>query len=388
MAEKKLRPGQKIKMVSVDELLGCAGEESSLEIDINRIQPFQNHPFKVVDDAKMDDLVNSIRQNGVLTPVLVRPTDDGGYEMISGHRRMHAAERAGLATIPAIIRELTDDDATIVMVEANSQREEILPSEKAFAYKMRYEATKRKAGRPDKNSPQVGTNFRADEELAKEVGESKNQVYRFIRLTDLIPELLEISDITISMKAMDHFKMPELISNRYYVAMDADESSAYESLKSDLVLPYMNGEITAANAATLTGKLVQMANGAVYADNGEEVLIHNKKLDALEDLIEAANGRPVMVAYWYKHDLVRIEKRLNEMKIYYEKLDSDASIKKWNNGDLPVALIHPASAGHGLNLQSGGNILIWFGLTWSLELYQQTVARLWRQGQSAETVIV
>lgn len=129
-------------------------------------------------------------------------------------------------------------------------------------------------------------------------------------------------------------------------------------------------------------------NGAVYADNGEEVLIHNKKLDALEDLIEAANGRPVMVAYWYKHDLVRIEKRLNEMKIYYEKLDSDASIKKWNNGDLPVALIHPASAGHGLNLQSGGNILIWFGLTWSLELYQQTVARLWRQGQSAETVIV
>ena len=194
MAEKKLRPGQKIKMVSVDELLGCAGEESSLEIDINRIQPFQNHPFKVVDDAKMDDLVNSIRQNGVLTPVLVRPTDDGGYEMISGHRRMHAAERAGLATIPAIIRELTDDDATIVMVEANSQREEILPSEKAFAYKMRYEATKRKAGRPDKNSPQVGTNFRADEELAKEVGESKNQVYRFIRLTDLIPELLERVD--------------------------------------------------------------------------------------------------------------------------------------------------------------------------------------------------
>ena len=194
MAEKKLRPGQKIKMVSVDELLGCAGEESSLEIDINRIQPFQNHPFKVVDDAKMDDLVNSIRQNGVLTPVLVRPTDDGGYEMISGHRRMHAAERAGLATIPAIIRELTDDDATIVMVEANSQREEILPSEKAFAYKMRYEAMKRQGSRSDLTSPQVGTNFRADEELAKEVGESKNQVYRFIRLTDLIPELLEMVD--------------------------------------------------------------------------------------------------------------------------------------------------------------------------------------------------
>ena len=198
MAEKKLRPGQKIKMVSVDELLGCAGEESSLEININRIQPFQNHPFKVVDDAKMDDLVNSIRQNGVLTPVLVRPTDDGGYEMISGHRRMHAAERAGLATIPAIIRELTDDDATIVMVEANSQREEILPSEKAFAYKMRMEAVKRQAGRPGKdNYSQLGNNFgtkTSSEELAKELGESKNQIFRFIRLTELIPELLEMVD--------------------------------------------------------------------------------------------------------------------------------------------------------------------------------------------------
>lgn len=198
MTEKKLRPGQKIKMVSVDELLGCAGEESSLEIDINRIQPFQNHPFKVVDDAKMDDLVNSIRLNGVLTPVLVRPTDDGGYEMISGHRRMHAAERAGLATIPAIIRELTDDDATIVMVEANSQREEVLPSEEAFAYKMRMEAVKRQAGRPGKeNYSQLGNNFgtkTSSEELAKEVGESKNQIFRFIRLTELIPEVLEMVD--------------------------------------------------------------------------------------------------------------------------------------------------------------------------------------------------
>lgn len=199
MAEKKLRPGQKIKMVSVDELLGCAGEESSLEIDINQIQLFQNHPFKVVDDAKMDDLVNSIRLNGVLTPVLVRPRDDGGYEMISGHRRMHAAERAGLTTIPAIIRELTDDDATIVMVEANSQREEILPSEKAFAYKMRMEAVKRQAGRPGKdNYSQLGNNFgtkTSSEELAKEVGESKNQIFRFIRLTELIPELLEMVDV-------------------------------------------------------------------------------------------------------------------------------------------------------------------------------------------------
>lgn len=195
MAEKKLRPGQKAKMVSVDELLGVSGEETSLELDISRIQPFQNHPFKVVDDDKMEDLVNSIRLNGVLTPVLVRPTDEGGYEMISGHRRMHAAERAGLTKIPAIIRELTDDAATIVMVEANAQREEVLPSEKAFAYKMRYEALKRQGSRTDLTSYQVGTKLRADEELAQMVGESKNQVYRFIRLTELIPELLDMVDI-------------------------------------------------------------------------------------------------------------------------------------------------------------------------------------------------
>ena len=194
MAEKKLRPGQKVRMVSVDELLGVEGEESSLELEIAKIQSFQNHPFKVVDDDKMEELVNSIRQNGVLTPVLVRPTDDGGYEMISGHRRMHAAQRAGLRKIPAIIRELTDDEATIVMVEANSQREEVLPSEKAFAYKMRYEAMKRQGSRRDLTSYQVGTKLRADEELAKDVGESKNQVYRYIRLTELIPELLEMVD--------------------------------------------------------------------------------------------------------------------------------------------------------------------------------------------------
>ncbi len=194
MVEKKLRPGQKARMVSVDELLGVEGEESSLELEIDKIQPFQNHPFKVVDDDKMEELVNSIRQNGVLTPVLVRPTDDGGYEMISGHRRMHAAQRAGLTKIPAIIRELTDDDATIVMVEANSQREEVMPSEKAFAYKMRYEAMKRQGSRRDLTSYQVGTKLRADEELAKDVGESKNQVYRYIRLTELIPELLEMVD--------------------------------------------------------------------------------------------------------------------------------------------------------------------------------------------------
>lgn len=197
-----------------------------------------------------------------------------------------------------------------------------------------------------------------------------------------------ISDITISMKALDHLDMPELINNRYPVYMDRGEDEDYEVMKKDLFLPYVNGDITAANAAALSGKLLQMANGAVYADSGEMVTIHDRKLDALEDMIEAANGNPVMVAYWYKHDLERIEARLKKLGVVFERLNSDESIRKWNRRELPVALIHPASAGHGLNLQSGGSTLIWFGLTWSLELYQQTVARLWRQGQKAETVVV
>lgn len=156
----KQRPGEKIKLKNVDELLGVSNEESSMDIPIEQIAPFKDHPFKVVDDAKMQELVESIRENGVLTPVIVRPMDAGGYEMISGHRRMHAAKQAGLTAIPAIIRELDDDTATIVMVEANAQREEVLPSEKAFSYKMKYDAIKRSVGRPEKKLSQVGTIFR------------------------------------------------------------------------------------------------------------------------------------------------------------------------------------------------------------------------------------
>ena len=198
----------------------------------------------------------------------------------------------------------------------------------------------------------------------------------------------KISDITISMKALDHLQMPEFISNEYPVYMNDEEAKLYADMEEDLFIPLKKGEITAANAAALSGKLLQMANGTVYSDEGDEIVIHDQKLDALEDMIEAANGRPVMVAYWFKHDLSRIMRRLTDRKIPFERLDSEESIRKWNRGELPVALIHPASAGHGLNLQSGGNMLIWFGLTWSLELYQQTVARLWRQGQTAETVVV
>ena len=197
-----------------------------------------------------------------------------------------------------------------------------------------------------------------------------------------------IGDITISMKALDHLKMPELIENRYPVYMDDGEKQQYDSMKKDLILPYLENEaITAANAAALSGKLCQMANGAVYSDEGSVAHIHDRKLDALEDIIEAAQG-PILLCYWFKHDLERITKKLDELKVEYARISSDGSIRMWNEGKFQVGLIHPASAGHGLNLQAGGNHIVWFGLTWSLELLEQTNARLWRQGQRAETVVV
>ena len=197
-----------------------------------------------------------------------------------------------------------------------------------------------------------------------------------------------ISDITISMKGTDHLKIPELIDSEYLVYLDDDERARYEDMKNDLVLQLPGGEVTATNAASLSGKLTQMANGAVYSDAGGIEHIHDRKLDALEDIVEAANGKSLLVAYWFKHDLQRITERLDALGVNYGKLDSDDSIEKWNEGRLEVGLIHPASAGHGLNLQSGGNTIVWFGMIWSLELYQQTVARLWRQGQKSGTVVV
>lgn len=191
----KSKSAEKIKMPSIDELLGVSGEESATDIEISRIHSFVNHPFKVLDDDKMDDLVESIKQNGVLTPVLVRPDKNNSYEMISGHRRMHAAIKAGLETIPAIVRDMEDDEAIVIMVDANIQREELLPSEKAFAYKMKLGAMKRQAGRPPKNnSCQNGTNLRSDEELGNLVGESARSIQRYIRLTELIPDLLDYVD--------------------------------------------------------------------------------------------------------------------------------------------------------------------------------------------------
>ncbi len=198
----------------------------------------------------------------------------------------------------------------------------------------------------------------------------------------------KISDITISMKAADHLKMPERIYNEVKVELSEKERRVYDSMKRDLVVSLGGEEIDAGNAAALGNKLSQMANGAVYGEDKRVFPIHKKKLDALEDLIEAANGKPLLVAYWFKHDLERIQHRLRKLHIPFSTMDTSESIARWNCGELPVALIHPASAGHGLNIQSGGSTLIWYGLTWSLELYQQTNARLWRQGQKAETVVI
>jgi SNF2 family DNA or RNA helicase len=191
-----------------------------------------------------------------------------------------------------------------------------------------------------------------------------------------------ISDITISMKNTDYLKLPDLVINEIPVLLSEDERQQYEIMRSEMVLSIKGKEIDAVNAAALSNKLLQMANGAVYDGNGGVIRIHDRKLDALEDIIEAANGKPVLIAYWYKHDLERIMERFPAIQ-----LDNAESIKRWNDGEIPVAVIHPASAGHGLNLQAGGSCLVWFGLTWSLELYQQTNARLWRQGQK-DTVII
>ena len=190
----KNRPGEKIKLASLDELLGVVNEESAMEIEINKIHAFKNHPFKVLDDEKMQDLIESVKLSGVLTPVLLRVDSNDEYEMISGHRRLHAAKMAGLTTIPAIVRELSDDDAVIAMVDANIQREELLPSEKAFAYRMKLEAMKRQGSRTDLTLSQNETKSRSDEVLSKQVGESRAQVQRYIRLTELIPELLDLVD--------------------------------------------------------------------------------------------------------------------------------------------------------------------------------------------------
>lgn len=216
-------------------------------------------------------------------------------------------------------------------------------------------------------------------------------VYSYIPRPGAEEQIYErISDITISMKAMDYLTMPACIYVNHKVEMSNPERKLYDQMKTDLIIPLEGGDIDAVNAAALSNKLLQMANGAVYDENREPRLIHNRKLEMLEDLIESANGQPVLIAYWFKHDRTRILQHL--LSVGYKSSDvrdlkSSDDIRLWNEGRIPIALIHPASAGHGLNIQEGGHILIWFGLTWSLEFYQQTNARLWRQGQK-DTVTI
>ena len=218
--------------------------------------------------------------------------------------------------------------------------------------------------RPDKRNGQVIFSYKPKDGAEEEI-------YR------------RISDITISMKSTDFLQMPECVINEVEVSLSDKEMKMYDGLKKDLVLAIANKEIDAVNAGALSNKLSQMANGAVYDEDKNYIEIHDRKLDALEDLIEQSNGKPVLVAYWFKHDLERIKKRFTVREIKTSK-----DIADWNNGSIPVAVIHPASAGHGLNIQEGGSTLIWFGLTWSLELYLQTNARLWRQGQKSKTVVI
>lgn len=198
----------------------------------------------------------------------------------------------------------------------------------------------------------------------------------------------KISDITISMKAKDHLKMPELISSEYKVYMNDTEKAQYELLKHDLVVNLDEDDITAVNAAVLSNKLCQMANGAIYTDKKIIQNIHDRKLDALEDIVEQMNGKNFLLVYWFKHDLERIVKRLNDIGTSYSKIDTPESIEEWNKGKIQVGLIHPASAGHGINLQQGGSTIVFFSLTWSLELYEQVIGRIYRQGQISNTVVV
>lgn len=213
-------------------------------------------------------------------------------------------------------------------------------------------------------------------------------VYSYVLRAGAEEEIYDrISDISVSMKAADYLDMPECITVNRVVEMDPAEKRLYDQMKDQLIIKLDGKEIDAANAAVLSGKLLQMANGAIYTDDGEMVAIHDKKLLMLSDLIEQANGQNVLVAYWFKHDHDRIMEHLSAEGYEPRDIRSDQDIADWNAGKIQVGLISPASAGHGLNIQKGGHLLIWFSLVWSLELYQQTNARLWRQGQK-DTVVV
>lgn len=214
------------------------------------------------------------------------------------------------------------------------------------------------------------------------------QVFSYKPLPGAEEEIYEaISDITVSMRSRDHLDMPECIFTERRVYLSDEEKRLYSEMKDELVAEWKGKEITAANAAVLSGKLLQMANGCVYGDEGE-VEIHERKLDALEDLVEEANGKPMLVSYWFRHDRERIAGRLGRMGVRFEELRTPDAIGRWNGGMLDVGMVHSMAVGLGINLQEGGSTILWYGPIWSLELYQQTNARLWRQGQKSRTVVV
>lgn len=271
----KARSGQKIKLTSVEELLGVANEEVATEIELKQMQSFQNHPFKVLDDEKMQDLVNSIYENGILTPVLVRPIGNDKYEMISGHRRMHAAKLLQMSVIPAIVREMSDEEAIIKMVDSNIQREELFPSEKAFAYKMKLDAMKKQGRRTDLTSCHFGTKLRADQELGAQVGESARSVQRYIRLTKLQPKLLDMVDnkrlkFTI---AVDISYIDKEIQNWLYDYIDANGTIIPNQVKA------LRKEIASGTVMTQF-KMVSILNDCIKPKRtAKNVTFSGKKLE-------------------------------------------------------------------------------------------------------------
>lgn len=207
---------------------------------------------------------------------------------------------------------------------------------------------------------------------------SRYIVYEWLPKPEAEDRIYEkISDICVSMKSVDYLELPDRVDHTVGVDLTDKARKKYNQLEKDLLLPYTDGDVVADTAAVLSNKLLQLANGAVYDEDQDVKYIHDEKLDALEDLIEQANGKPVLVFYNFKHDLARLQERFKDAV----KLETDDDFKAWNKGEIPILLTHPASAGHGLNMQDGGNIIIWFGMNWSLELYQQANARLHRQGQ-------
>ena len=271
----KSRSGEKIKMLSYDELLGGANlTEGRTELEISKIYAFENHPFRVVDDEKMTELVESIKKNGIVSPVLVRPDDEGTYEMISGHRRMHAAQLIGLKTIPAIVREMTNDEAVIFMVDANIQREEILPSEKAFAYKMRMEAMNRQGKRTDLTLCQDGTKLNSAEEISNQSGDSVRSIHRYIRLTFLVPNLLELVDkgrLSVT-PAVDVSYFPEQIQK--YLVEYINENGF---LKADQVAR-LKRELRQGENMTQDAVITYL-NASMQVKSSRKVTISEKKLD-------------------------------------------------------------------------------------------------------------